>query len=305
MKILVIKHGSLGDIVFSLPAMLSISNYYSNSKIDLLTEKKYFNFIKPSNYFSKLIEDNRSSNFFSTCLLLNKLLKNNYNIIIDLQNSSRTSYYNFFFRLFSKAKISSSRSFANYRYIIPLQGTETTSQGLFNQLKILNIHQYEKISFNWLEVNLDKIFNDKIILLIPSVSLKGKYKQWSPKKFISVAKYLQKNNYKICIIGTSSDNQTLLPIVKSNINIINMIDKSPPSIIFSIAKKAKLVITNDTGPGHIAALSGANILWILNKNKISRANIEDKFSNHKILSNNLNEITSGQVINYIDKNNLI
>ena len=97
-RILVIKHGSLGDIVFSLPVMHSIYVYYPNASIDLLTEKKYFNFLNKPNYFVSLIEDNRSNNIVITISLLIKLLKNKYDLIIDLQNSSRTSYYNLFFR---------------------------------------------------------------------------------------------------------------------------------------------------------------------------------------------------------------
>ena len=42
-KILLIKHGALGDIVFSLPVMHTIKKFYFNSSIDLLTEKKYIN----------------------------------------------------------------------------------------------------------------------------------------------------------------------------------------------------------------------------------------------------------------------
>ena len=45
-KILVVKHGSLGDIAFSLNAMASIKKNFSNSNIDLLTEGKYINFLK-------------------------------------------------------------------------------------------------------------------------------------------------------------------------------------------------------------------------------------------------------------------
>ena len=35
-----------------------------------------------------------------------------------------------------------------------------------------------------------------------------------------------------------------------------MIDNSPPEVIYSLALISKLIITNDTGPGHIASLAG-------------------------------------------------
>ena len=44
-KILVVKHGSLGDIAFSILAMASIKQFFNNATIDLLTEEKYVNFL--------------------------------------------------------------------------------------------------------------------------------------------------------------------------------------------------------------------------------------------------------------------
>ena len=58
-KILVIKHGSLGDITFALPAMNSIRFYFKYSKITLLTESKFVSFIKKSQYFDRFLIDNR------------------------------------------------------------------------------------------------------------------------------------------------------------------------------------------------------------------------------------------------------
>ena len=58
-KILVVKHGSLGDIAFSILAMASIKQFFSNATIDLLTEEKYVNFLSNSNYFNSIFKDNR------------------------------------------------------------------------------------------------------------------------------------------------------------------------------------------------------------------------------------------------------
>ena len=45
-KILLIKHGSLGDIVFALEPILSIHKKFNNSVIDLVTEEKFIPFFK-------------------------------------------------------------------------------------------------------------------------------------------------------------------------------------------------------------------------------------------------------------------
>jgi len=306
-RILIIKHGSLGDIVFSLPAMYSVYTFYKGVSIDILTEKKYFNFLNKTNYFNNFLQDNRSSNIFYSFSLLINLLKNKYDLIIDLQNSKRTSYYHLFFRIFSNTKISSSRRFANFRYLIPIQGTETATEGLFNQIKLMGIPKVNKVEYDWLQcnINLDNKYKNKTILFIPGVSKKGKYKQWDPLKFGELAKYCVNKKYQICVVGTQQDRKSILPILNNCPNLINNIDNSPPHIIYSISKIASLTITNDTGPGHIASLSGSNILWLVNNNKITRANISNNKNNYKISSSNVKDISTKSVIQFIEDNKLL
>jgi len=304
-KILIIKHGSLGDIIFSLPVMHSISKEYPNDEIDILTESKYLNFLGKTNYFKNFIEDNRSKNILSLISIFKYILSKKYDLIIDLQNSSRTAYYNLFFRIFANTNISSSRKFAHSRYIIPDQGYESAEQGLFNQIKLINIPAIQNIKYDWLLQKLEDNFNKKFILFIPGVSKKGMYKQWNPKKFGDLAKYCEKKNYNVCIVGTMNDYKSVHYILKNCNNVINKIDKSPPEIIYSIAKKAHLIITNDTGPGHIASLTESNILWLLNDNNISKANIKKNSNTYKILENSIDNITLSNVTAYIENNKLL
>ena len=80
-KILIIKQGSLGDIVFALPAMYSIRFFFEHSKITLLTESKFINFLKKSEYFNNFIVDDRKG-LWSTTIIIIKLLFNKYDLII-------------------------------------------------------------------------------------------------------------------------------------------------------------------------------------------------------------------------------
>jgi len=152
---------------------------------------------------------------------------------------------------------------------------------------------------------LDERYNNKTVLFIPGVSIRGKHKQWNPKKFSKLAKYCEDKNYQICIVGTNQDSKSVIPILKNCKNLINNIDHSPPDIIYSISKISTLIVTNDTGPGHIAALSGNNILWLVNDNKVTKANIGNQPNNYKISSSYVNDITTQEVINFIEKNKLL
>ena len=303
-KILIIKHGSLGDIVLALPAFASIRAHYNKSKIYLLTEKKYFSIFHMSSYVDNCIADNRKENFLITINKKIQLFLEKFDLIIDLQNSKRTSFYNLLFRIFQSAKICSSRPFAHFRYNIPTQGTETINSGLFNQLKLIGIKKITNDDYSWLKVELNDKFIKPLALIIPGVSKNGNYKQWQPYKFAEIAKYLEKRNYTICVVGNKEDQQSILPIVQSCNNVLNKIDQSPPDVIYSLALHSKIIISNDTGPGQIASLSKNNFIWVVNDNKISRANQPPGKHIYKIQSSSVKNISCQEVINFIKKNKL-
>ena len=302
-KILVVKHGSLGDIAFSILAMASIKQFFNNATIDLLTEEKYVNFLSNSNYFNSIFKDNRKGIIDSLKIIL-KINQNKYDLIIDLQNSKRTNNYWSFLKFISEVKVNGSRSNCDIQYVIPPQGTESPQQGLYNQLKLLGINEiYQNV--DWLSRDITAINEDKIILMIPGVSNSGKDKQWSPDKFAILASTLEKKGYHICVIGQKSDKQTVETINNACQKVIDLSDKSPPEIIYSIAKKSDFIISNDTGPGHIAALSNSPILFLAKDNVISKSNLSEYKNAYTILTDTMDSISVKKVLDFLQDSKLI
>ena len=100
------------------------------------------------------------------------------------------------------------------------------------------------------------------------------------------------------------DYSSVKPILQICKNVVNKIDQSPPEVVYTIAKYSHLIISNDTGPGHIAALSKTNILWLGLNNSISKSNLLQWKNSFTILAKTMSQITVAQVIEYISKNNL-
>ena len=96
MNILIIKHGSLGDLVVSFGAMKTLRVNYPNSNIYLLTQSNYKKIFINLPYVDKILTDNRLAIFPSVKNLLNIVKQKKINLVIDLQNSTRTEIYNFF-----------------------------------------------------------------------------------------------------------------------------------------------------------------------------------------------------------------
>ena len=139
----------------------------------------------------------------------------------------------------------------------------------------------------------------------PGVSKSGKDKQWSPNNFANLASLLEKKGYRICVVGQKSDKETITTISSACRLIIDLTDKSPPEVIYSVAKKSKFVISNDTGPGHIAALSKSPILFLAQNNVISKSNLSEYKHGHYILSDSMEEISVNYVLDFLNDKKLI
>ena len=94
-NILIIKHGSLGDIAQASGAIQDISENYKNDKIYLLTTKPYFELFKKNPFVNEVILDKRlpKYNLIYLYFLMRELKKYNFSRVFDLQNSSRTFFY--------------------------------------------------------------------------------------------------------------------------------------------------------------------------------------------------------------------
>ena len=103
-KILIIKHGALGDLIQADGIIKSIRYEHKNAKLVLLTSKKFVKLMTVCPYIDDQLIDNRSSffNLLSHINLYKNVKKYKFNIIYDLQNSQRTYIYRKYF--FNKIK---------------------------------------------------------------------------------------------------------------------------------------------------------------------------------------------------------
>ena len=94
-NILIIKLGSLGDMVQVSGAIRDISENHKDDEVHLLTTKPYFDLFKKNPHISNVILDKRLPRF--NLIYLYSLMKNikkfKFSKVYDLQNSSRTAFY--------------------------------------------------------------------------------------------------------------------------------------------------------------------------------------------------------------------
>ncbi len=303
-KILIIKHGSLGDIISATSVFKDIRDYYEKDSLIILTTQKFKDFFLNSPLVNDIIIDDRRGIIGTTVVIFN-IINLKPDLIIDLQNSSRTSIYAFILRFFLKIKINGTGFFSTNRYSNDLSKLPSVIDGLSNQIEKLGIRTRRKPFLDWLlkkSFDWNEINNKKFIIINPGCSLNNQQKKWSEKKFSEICSFLIFKGILPIIIGSKDDEITIKKIMEYEKNSLNLCNRSPLNITYQIAKKAIGAISNDTGPAHLIAASGCKIHLILS----SFSNIDTVLPKGPNVSftqkKNINEISSKEIIKIIEKN---
>ena len=302
-NILIIKHGSLGDIAQASGAIQDISENHKEDQIHLLTTKPYFELFKKNPFIHNVILDKRLSRFNLIYLyLLTRDLKNfNFTKIYDLQNSSRTTFYKNI--LFPKSK---SDTWSSSETTLPtnIPKVEFDKNSVLNrfdhQLKTseLNTLNTLKPDFSWACTNIDNIKNNyalkQYIVLFPFCSAHLNIKKWPYyNELIELIKNKYNDQYKIVVAPGSSEIKDI-----KNINAISILDNEKIldiSQLSSLIKESSFVVANDTGPAHIAAHLNVKGLALFGKHTTAfKVSIERK--NFKAIQvEDLNKLSAEKV----------
>ena len=257
-NILIIKHGSLGDLIQANGAIKDIKNFYKNRKVFLLTAEAYSIFMSECPFLDGVIIDKRLPrwNLFYLKKLKDKLLRYDISKVFDLQNSSRTKFYRKF--IIKNAEWSSTET-----SLEPGQNKNDFNQDpVLDRMEIqlkksgIDTEFTKNIDLNWATTDISRLLkqyaNNEYILLFPFCSVKHQNKKWPYfRELISKIKIDFKNKYPILL---APGPQEIEEANKLNGKVV-LDDNKPINIktLVSLINKAKFVIANDTGPAHIAS----------------------------------------------------
>ena len=306
-NILIIKHGSLGDIAQASGVIQDISENHSDDQIYLLTTKPYFDLFKKNPYLTEVILDKRLSRFNLIYLysLMKKIKKLNFAKVYDLQNSSRTSFYKKI--LFPKSNL---QNWSSSETTLPEGVTKedfdkkSVLERFDHQLKTsgLTTKNTMKPNFSWSCIEINEIKKkydlNKYILLFPFCSPHLVNKKWPYyNELIDLIKKKYKNDFKILVAPGPSEIDEA-----KNINAISILNNEKAlniSQLSSLIKESSFIIANDTGPAHMAAHLNSKGLTLFGSHTTAyKVSIErEKF--RVIQVNDLNKLSPEKVFEKI------
>jgi len=259
-NILIIKHGSLGDIVQISGVLRDIREAHNQEKIFILTTFPYVELLNKCPYVDGVLIDRRLPrwNIFYLSKLKKLIKKFDFSYAYDLQNSSRTFFYKKY--LFNIPNWSSSRTALK-------KGVKKSD---FDENAVLDRFKYQleessvqtkyslKPDFSWacVDVNqiVNKFFGDKFILVFPFCSPQLIHKQWPYfNELIKIIK-TKHSNFEIVIAPGPNEIEEAKKInatsITNNRKALNIME------LAGLIKKSSFVVANDTGPAHMTAHLG-------------------------------------------------
>ena len=264
-NILIIKHGSLGDIAQACGAIQDISENYPDDQIHLLTTKPYYNLFKKNPNISNVILDKRLSRFNLIYLysLMKEIKQYSFFKVFDLQNSSRTSFYKKI--LFPKV---GKETWSSTETTLP----EGTTKQDFDKDSVLERFDYQlkstgintshttKPDFSWSVTDISKIKNyyelNKYIVLFPFCSPHLTSKKWpyyNDLVFMINEKY--ENKFKVVIAPGPDEIREATSL--NALSILNNGKALDISQLAALIKDSSFVVANDTGPAHMTSHLGS------------------------------------------------
>ncbi len=260
-NILIIKHGSLGDIAQASGAIQDIFENHKDDNLYILSTKPYYELLKKNPFIKDVIIDKRKSRFnlIYLYLLMREIKKYRFSKIYDLQNSSRSRFYKKILHPKEGLEIWSSTSTT-----LPKEITKEE----FDKGPVLNRFEHQlnksglitknvlKPNFNWScedISNLKSIYKlEKYIILFPFSSAHLTIKRWPfYNELIKKIKEKFENKYQLVVAPGPNEikiaNEIDAKIILNNERALNI------SQLSTLIKDSSFVIANDTGPAHMAA----------------------------------------------------
>ncbi len=252
-RVLVIRLGALGDFVLSFGPFAAIRAHHPEARITLLTTPPFAVLGLRSPWFDSVSIDRRPKPWDIRGLLALRRSLRGYDMIYDLQTSTRSSRY---FVLAGRPDWSGIAPGCRYPHANPDRDGMHTIERQREQLRMAGIADIPRPSVAWLGREPPAGLPSRYAMLVPGASPGRPAKRWPAERFAALARYLDAEGLPPVVIGTSAESEAAAAIQRACPTAIDLTGRTSLMDVAAIASGAAVAIGNDTGPMHLAAAMG-------------------------------------------------
>ncbi|MBN1123743.1 MAG: glycosyltransferase family 9 protein [Sedimentisphaerales bacterium] len=272
-NILIIKPSALGDVVLSLPALTALRKNFPDAKITWLIRPEFALLPERTGRVDAILLFDRKllgkwwyspSSFVALWKLLRQLKTAHFDLVIDLQGLFRTALFSWITGSPNRLGLSCSREFATWFYTDRIDPHPKSAHVIDDYLHIIQAAGAEisTVEFGLSSTDTDQQEASRILAghgltsQLYAVFMIGSahaVKCWPIMSFAELAERIHHLGFQIAAIGTEGEKALIDSLCRSSkVPIANFAGQTPLGPLIALLEQASVVISNDTGPGHIA-----------------------------------------------------
>ncbi|MCA9405139.1 MAG: lipopolysaccharide heptosyltransferase II [Candidatus Omnitrophica bacterium] len=282
-KILVVRTDRVGDVVLTTPALSALRKAYPYAKIGLLVAPLTYDLVSKNKDLNKVLVDDREGQhkgLFGFLKLVKKIKKQNYDVAVIFHTKKRTNLLCFL------AGIPRRIGYKNKKFgrllTDPIEDTRHHGKkheveycldvlkplGVTSSECRLNVSVHEDAE-EWLNQFLAQNHisaDDKIIAIHPGAS--DPAKQWPEHCFAELIDRLyESRDVKIVLLGSANIRHVSREVKSLTRHpAIELTGLTSMAQLISLLKHSSILVSNDSGPVHIAAAVGTPVVSIFTRN---------------------------------------
>lgn len=249
-RILVIRHGALGDIVLSFPAFAAIRAAHPDAEITLLTTTPFAGWLSAAPWFDRVLADPKPGPLDIAGLLDLRRALLGFDMVYDLQTSGRSSRY---FRLAGRPAWSGIAPGCAFPHADPNRNNLHSRERLEGQLAAAGIPHLPVPELGWTIAEPPATLPDQFVALVPGASPHRPEKRWPAENFGDLAAGL---GLPCVVLGSAAERGLSAKIRELAPAAIDLAGHTTLPELAGVLARAALAIGNDTGPMHLAAALG-------------------------------------------------
>ena len=257
-RILVIKHGALGDFVLATGPFKAIRAHHPGARITLMTTKPFAGFAAAMGLFDDIWIDDKPKpwNLGRWFSLRRRLRESRFDRVYDLQHTDRTHSY---FRLMGspKPEWSGIAPGASHPHSNPNRDRMHTIERQAEQLAMAGIADTPPTDLGWLTSDITRFdLRRPFALLVPGAAPHRPDKRWPAERYADLARTLSAAGVLPVLIGAAAEKPIMEAIRAKAPQVRDLGGQTSFADVAELGRRAALAVGNDTGPMHFIAAVG-------------------------------------------------
>jgi len=276
-RICVIKPSALGDVVQSLPLLPVLRERFPNASIPWVINHEFADLLEGHPLLHELLHFHRRGGATNYWQLLQDLRQRQFDLVFDLQGLMRSGVMTAATRAPLRVGLETSREGARLACHQTIPGTSKGMSAFRRYWRIAEelglgqctpqtIVPTTEADRAWAATSLSGLAGP-ILAIHPGAGWMTK--RWPIEKFAVVAhKAMRQYGFSVVILGSkveqpvSNELQSLLHGFVSRKAVLNLTGQTTLKQLSAVLSSENVVLTNDSGPMHLAAGLGTSVLGI-------------------------------------------